>query len=148
MTKKKVTNTQKTENHPEWHHIHPATGKIGDESKKLILAQQVKGQKQLCDGNVLPVESLSDFPVYEEDGVTIKIEGLGITKTKLEALGVVFGDPVKDDPLFVYATWPTGWSIEPMDHIHWNMLMDDKGKTVIKIFYCAKFNDRRAHMMY
>ena len=148
MAKKKVTNTQKTENHPEWHAPDTATGRITEENKELILSQQMDGQKQLCAGNVLPIESLSDWPEYEKDGVTIKVPGLGRTKAALEALGVVFGERVKDDPLFQYAELPTGWSIKPMEHMHWNMLTNDKGKNIIKVFYCAAFNDRRAHMLY
>lgn len=131
MIKKKVINTQKKENHPEWF-----TKPISQENIDKIAEQKERGQKQLCMGNVLPVESLSDF------------KGLGSTKKKLEELGVVFGELVKDDPLFQYAVWPDKWSIEPMDHVHWNTLQTDKGKIIIKIFYNASFNDRRAHMVY
>lgn len=65
-------------------------------------------------------------------------------KAEWEALGVVFGEKVDD--LFIRATLPEGWSVEPSDHSMWNNIMDDKGRRRGQYFYKGAFYDRDAFL--
>jgi len=64
----------------------------------------------------------------------------------LQKAGVKFGSAVPGDPLFQYATLPTGWKKVGTDHAMWSNLLDDKGRIRALIFYKAAFYDRAAHM--
>ena len=63
----------------------------------------------------------------------------------LEHLGFVFGEDADD--IFVYVTFPQGWSKRPTEHAMWTDLLDDKGRKRAGIFYKAAFYDRDAHMI-
>lgn len=65
-------------------------------------------------------------------------------RADFEAIGVVFGEPVEGDDLFVHATLPAGWKKEATEHAMWSKLLDDKGRTRAMIFYKAAYYDRRA----
>jgi hypothetical protein len=52
-----------------------------------------------------------------------------------EAMGLVFGETPKDDPMFTPTTVPEGWSV-----------VDDRGRPRASIFYKAAFWDREAFM--
>ncbi len=85
------------------------------------------GQKELVNSTVLPCRSRE-------------------CRESLEAAGVVFGESVPGDGLFVYVTLPEGWRKEGTDHIMWSQLLDDKGRERASIFYKAAFYDRDAFM--
>lgn len=113
----KVTNTAADEVRPEW----TLGGNPG-----AILAQESRGQKELVNSAQLPTQcSAAD-------------------RAKLEAAGVVFGEPTKGDPLFCAATLPAGWKKVATDHSMWSDLVDETGKKRGSIFYKAAFYDRSA----
>lgn len=93
-----------------------------------IEASEARGQAQLVRSEVLPKE------IRPAD------------RAALEAGGVVFGDPVEGDDLFVHAKLPPGWSKVATDHAMWSKLVDDKGRERAGIFYKAAFYDRKAHL--
>jgi hypothetical protein len=96
-----------------------------------ILMQEAHGQAALCKSGAnaeLPRDvSASDRAI-------------------LIGMGVIFGETVKDDDLFVNATLPAGWSIKRTDHHMWSKLVDANGAERAAIFYKAAFYDRRADM--
>ena len=91
-----------------------------------IPLQEKRGQRPLANNTQLPSEMR------------------GNAKLDLVRLGVVFGNPVKGDQLFVEAALPEGWKKVPTDHALWTDLVDADGKRVAQIFYKAAFYDRRA----
>lgn len=113
-----ITNTQKDEAHPEW----CMGGNPG-----AIEAQEARGQEELVDSTQLPTVVRGD-------------------KAVLEAEGVVFGEPLPNDPIFCDATLPEGWAKRPTDHSMWSELVDATGTVRAKIFYKAAFYDRKASM--
>lgn len=113
----KITNTSVKESNLSW---------LFGGSPRSILTQESRGQEELVNSEQLPTE----------------IDG----KEKLEALGVVFGEPLEDDPLFCNAQLPYGWKKRPTDHSMWSELVDASGNVVAGIFYKAAFYDRRAFM--
>lgn len=93
-----------------------------------VLVQEAAGQQSLINSSTLPAK-VSD-------------QGRKI----LERAGVVFGQLVLDDDLFVFVTLPEGWRKEGTDHNMWSKLLDGQGRERAAIFYKAAFYDRRAHM--
>ncbi len=93
-----------------------------------IEAQEKAGQQELVQSDKLPTEILYSS---QED---------------FEALGFVFGEEVKGDPLFRHATLPEGWKREASDHDMWSYIVDENGVRRVSIFYKAAFYDRGAHM--
>lgn len=67
-------------------------------------------------------------------------------REEFEALGFQFGDPDKDDPLFMPATLPEGWEKRATDHSMGSVIVDTLGRERVSIFYKAAFYDRDAHM--
>jgi|JI10StandDraft_1071094.scaffolds.fasta_scaffold23927_9 hypothetical protein len=63
-------------------------------------------------------------------------------KQAFEALGFTFGAPIDD--VFQEATMPAGWTRKTTDHSMYIMLLDEKGRERVRIFYKAAFYDRRA----
>ncbi len=112
-----ITNTTKSENHPEW--------TMGG-NPNAIEAQEARGQQEFVNSTQLPTD------VNTED------------KKLLEDAGVVFGEPVKGDEMFCDANLPEGWKKQPTDHSMWSLLVDGDGKERAKIFYKAAFYDRHA----
>ncbi len=93
-----------------------------------IERQEKQGQTEFVNSELLPVEINSG------------------NKATLEKYGVVFGEPLKDDPLFCEALLPDGWGKKTTDHSMWSELYDDKGIKRASIFYKAAFYDRKAHL--
>lgn len=91
-----------------------------------IERQEERGQQQLVNSDVLPAD----------------IHG----REALERAGVVFGGPVQNDPLFVYATLPAGWKKASTGHSMWSDLLDEQGRKRASIGYKAAFYDRWASM--
>jgi len=116
---KAITNTNKHEAHLEW---------VMGGNPQAIESQEAKGQTELVNSQQLPVD------------VDKK------SRQKLEALGVKFGEPLTDDPIFCNAELPNGWEKRPTDHSLWSELVDAKGEKVAVIFYKAAFYDRSAHI--
>lgn len=68
------------------------------------------------------------------------------TRVALEAAGVVFGQPVDGDPLFVRAKLPPGWRFVATADPMWTELVDNDGMTRASIFYKPLPFDRRAEI--
>lgn len=115
----KLVNTTIEENRPDW---------LFGRAPNLIEAQEARGQDQLVMSEMLPTR------ISAED------------KKLLEAAGVQFGQPEKNDPLFCKAALPAGWSKQPTDHSMWSKLVDENGVERASIFYKAAFYDRDAFM--
>ena len=115
----KITNTSKHEVNPLW---------LMGGNPNAIEDQEARGQQELVNSSQLPVE----------------VRG----KEKLEELGVVFGPPCEDDPLFCNASLPDGWNIKATDHSMHSDVIDSDGKVTATIFYKAAFYDRKAHMSF
>lgn len=109
----KVVNTQRDE----------AT--IIDAFPGAIEAQEARGQRQLVESSVLPMDGDWDI---------------------LEMMGVKRLGPVSDDPLFVHVELPEGWRIRPTEHSMNSYLVDAEGQDRAHIFYKAAFYDRKAHI--
>lgn len=116
---RKIINTSTEEAKPEW--------TMGG-NPNAILQQEARGQEQLINSGDLPIKCSAE------------------DKKKLEKLGVVFGEPLPDDPLFCKATLPEGWGKQATEHSMWSKLVDENGVVRANIFYKAAFYDRRAHM--
>lgn len=99
-----------------------------------ILEQERNGQIELLNSDALPAQC----------------SGPSLTSTVnrkvLEEAGVVFGEPLANDPLFIAALLPDGWRKEATQHSMWTELKDETGKVRADIFYKAAFYDRRAYM--
>ena len=89
-----------------------------------IEAQEAQGQQDFVANETLPIK----FNYC--------------TREQIEAMGIVYGDPVDD--LFVEVTLPDGWHKQPTGHSMWSYLLDDQGRKRASIFYKAAFYDRRA----
>ena len=61
-----------------------------------------------------------------------------------ESLGVVFGETVADDPLFLNATLPEGWHKQRTDHAMHISIVDACGNVRGSYFYKGAFWDRDA----
>jgi len=114
----RIVNTEEKEFQPEW---------LRGGNPNAIERQEKRGQDQL-------VSSVTRLPV-ECDQEDMKA---------LVEMGVVFGDPIEDDPIFCKATLPEGWKIEGTDHSLWSKLVDQDGIEKASIFYKAAFYDRSA----
>lgn len=121
-TSGKIENTAANCRRPEW---------LFGSNPGAIEAQEAEGQRQLVTSRQLPTE------IYCCSG-----DG----KAMLEALGVKFGQPGKDDPQFCDVELPLGWEIRATGHSMWSDLFDEKGERVASIFYKAAFYDRQAFM--
>lgn len=93
-----------------------------------ILRQEAQGQRELATADVLPSKVDAE------------------SRTALEAAGVVFGEAVPGDPLFQYATLPTGWKKQATEHSMWSVLLDAQGRKRATVGYKAAFYDRWAQL--
>lgn len=93
-----------------------------------IEAQEAAGQQSFVNSDTLPCQMSAD------------------ARLGLETAGVVFGNPVPGDDLFVYVTLPEGWTKSGTSHSMHSDLLDDKGRKRAGIFYKAAFYDRRADL--
>lgn len=91
-----------------------------------IVAQEAAGQSSFVNSDTLPQE-MSDE-----------------TRQALAKAGVIFGDPVPGDDMFVYVQLPQGWRREGTSHNMHSELLDERGRVRAHIFYKAAFYDRRA----
>ena len=98
------------------------TGPVGG-----IEQQESRGQRELVNSDVLPAE------IHGE-------------RQTLENAGVIFGEPVEGDPLFINVTLPDGWKKWATGHSMWSSLVDSDGNERARIFYKAAFYDRSANM--
>ncbi len=104
----------------------PMLGLIVGMGPRGIENMEEQGQRDSCASDTLPSQG-SDHPAFAE-------------------MGIVFGDPVVDDPLFRYCTLPAGWKKVPTDHAMWNDVVDETGKVRAQYFYKAAFYDRKANI--
>jgi hypothetical protein len=93
-----------------------------------IYDQEADGQRSLVNSDTLPSEMSSE------------------ARQVLEQAGVVFGELVEGDPLFIYVTLPPGWTKQGTSHSMHSNLLDDKGRVRANMFYKAAFYDRRADL--
>jgi hypothetical protein len=93
-----------------------------------IYAQEAAGQQSLVNSDTLPSRMSSD------------------DRKVLEQAGVIFGDPVPGDDMFIYVTLPEGWTKLGTSHSMHSELLDKKGRKRAGIFYKAAFYDRRADL--
>jgi len=105
----------------------PLLGLVMGMAPGAIEAGEAQGQREFVQSDVLP---------------NMKPE----ERTALEAAGVVFGEPVKSDDLFVYVTLPTGWRKQVTEHSMWSELLDERGRVRAAIFYKSSFYDRKARI--
>lgn len=115
----RITNT--TTLPPEIHRADAILGGPG-----AIERSEARGHQELVNSTQLPTDC------RPED------------KAKLEAAGVVFGEPNPRDPMFCDATLPAGWKKVATDHSMWSDIVDETGKKRGSIFYKAAFYDRSA----
>lgn len=115
--KNRITNTSKQD---------PIIHLVENLAPGGIERSEARGQKELCNSEVLPTKGLQNI------------------KEVLEAFGAVFGDGVEGDPLFRHVTLPAGWKKVATDHSMWSNLVDEKGRKRASIFYKASFYARDA----
>ncbi|MFF7198301.1 hypothetical protein ACFZAM_31915 [Streptomyces sp. NPDC008079] len=94
-------------------------------SEGLIESQEAVGQHQFVNSDRMPAD-------------------LRGQRAGFEALGFTFGEPDADDPLFMPATLPEGWTRQKSDHDMWSHILDGDGRRRADVFYKAAFFDRRA----
>jgi hypothetical protein len=66
----------------------------------------------------------------------------GSDNPALAAMGLVFGDPIPDDPIWRAVRLPTGWKIVTTDHSMWCNVVDESDTVRALVFYKAAFYDR------
>jgi len=90
-----------------------------------ITGMESTGQQQLVNSDVLPAHGNWD---------------------QLTELGIVRGESVQGDDLFVHATLPDGWKKKREDgeDARGSYLVDERGVARASIFYKAAFYDRQA----
>lgn len=101
---------------------------VEDNPSDAIYKQEAAGQQSFVNSDTLPREMSAN------------------DKLALRTAGVVFGDPVPGDDLFVYVTLPEGWRRQGTSHDMHSDLLDEKGRKRASIFYKAAFYDRRADL--
>lgn len=111
-----ITNTKQNP-HPEW---------LMGGNPQAIEKQEAQGQQEVVNAAVLPTNVTN--------------------REMFESAGVVFGEPLADDPLFCNATLPEGWTKRATEHRLWTELVDEHGGVRGSIFYKAAFYDRDAFM--
>ncbi len=120
MSERRITNTATMS--PTAHLLEM----LGNGPARAIERSEEAGQRELVASMDLPTDGSND-PAWE-------------------AIGVTFGPPRTDDPIFRPATLPPGWSKVATDHAMHSKLLDDKGRERAGIFYKAAFYDRSASM--
>lgn len=103
-------------------------GAMSDGPSRYIEDMEADGQRQIVNSDRLPTQ-------INRGGVA-----------DFEALGFVFGDADRSDPMFREATLPAGWKREGSDHSMWSYIIDEQGRRRVSIFYKAAFYDRSAHI--
>jgi hypothetical protein len=116
-----VTNTTKQD---PFHHLVESLIMGGPEA---IQASEARGQRELVQSDVLPVDTNGQ-------------------DAEFLALGFTFGPVVEGDPLFRAATLPAGWKRRAGGHAMWSYIDDERGLERAAIFYKAAFYDRSSHM--
>lgn len=97
-------------------------------SSDYITGMEAAGQTELVNSESLPTD------VSEKD------------RAIMERWGFCFGEPFKDDPLFMPASLPVGWRKIASDHDMWSYVVDELGRERVGVFYKAAFYDRKANM--
>jgi hypothetical protein len=101
---------------------------IHNTEKDLTEIQETQGQMELVNSTCLPVACDHN------------------EKRVLQEAGVIFDEPLQDDPIFCNAILPAGWSKRATNHSMWSELVDETGRVRATIFYKAAFYDRSAHL--
>lgn len=96
-----------------------------------------------------PMQFIADMEQRGQQELTAQTDKLpkrGSEDPAWAQMGVQFGEEVKGDSLFRYATLPVGWTLKPTDHSLWSELLDNHGRQRATMFYKAAFYDRSAHI--
>lgn len=92
-----------------------------------IETSEKRGQAKLVASTKLPVDGLEN-PVFKK-------------------MGIKFGPPDEDDPLFCEAELPAGWKLVPArDSSYWSYVTDETETIRASVFYKAAFYDRKARI--
>jgi len=113
-----------------------ASRRTGDPSA-FIHDMEARGQQEVAAamGTRLPSAGTVKYDSHEEEHPDKEI---------LMALGFSFGAIMEDDPLWVEAKLPDGWSVQSTEHSMTSHVLDEKGRARASIFYKAAFYDRKA----
>ena len=117
-----ITNTQKT----------PPEILLGEAllqgSSQSIEAMERRGGEEMLRSEMLPVD--------------------GSESSAVQALGIEWGPPDSDDPIFREARLPEGWTRASGDNPYgyWTYLVDERGEERAGIFYKTAFYDRKARI--
>lgn len=122
---------ENTSNRPAIAHL---AGAMSEGVSGYIEGMEAAGQAQLVNSDVLPATAAPDYNSTEHPDQW----------PLLEALGIVRGEPVTGDPLFIHATLPAGWTRGSSEHAMHSFLLDERGVRRAAIFYKAAHYDRRA----
>ncbi len=98
-------------------------GMMGGESTRYITDMESRGADQVVASEQLPAEG--DWE-------------------KAAELGIIKGEPVPGDDLFVNVTLPEGWTRQRTGHDMYTDILDERGVKRISIGYKAAFYDRWA----
>ena len=120
-----ITNTTRQMQNPSRQRDLLTEAMVTGSAETFITGQERAGQHELVHSDRLPT---------------------ACDKAAFEALGFTFGDPDPDDPLFMPATLPEGWTKKATDHSMGSVIVDPLGRERVSIFYKAAFYDRKAHM--
>lgn len=123
---------ENTTNRPAIAHL---AGTMSEGVSGYIEGMEAAGQAQLVNSDVLPATAAPDYNSTEHPDQW----------PLLEALGIVRGEPVAGDPLFIHATLPPGWTRQASEwHSMHSSLLDERGVRRVAIFYKAAHYDRHA----
>lgn len=123
---------ENTTNRPPLLHF---AGTMSEGVSGYVEGMEAAGQAQLVNSDVLPAIAAPDYSSTDHPDQW----------PLLEALGIVRGEPVAGDSLFIHATLPTGWTRRASEwHAMTSFLLDERGVRRVAIFYKAAFYDRRA----
>ncbi len=128
----KVTNTSKQS--PAQHLLGMAAStEVTGNADAYIMGMEARGQEELvANGARLPAQGTVDEHINSSGAPIAEL---------WKSFGVVIGEHIKDDEIWVHATLPGGWRIKATDHSMWTHLVDDKGRTRGEIFYKGAFYD-------
>ena len=123
----------------------PNTTKMAHENPAMVLIaameDRARGRRQ---GSF--IEDMEAQGQRELTGQTSKLPTKGGENPAWAKMGILYGKPDPQDPVFSSVQLPAGWKLEPTDHAMWNNLLDDQGRVRAKMFYKAAFYDRSAHI--
>lgn len=95
-------------------------------------------------GSIEAMESAGQSELVASESLPTEVSAS--ERALLELWGFRFGEAFENDPLFMPAVLPEGWTKAGSDHAMWSKVLDEKGRERVEVFYKAAFYDRRAFM--